>query len=378
MNFKLNQLLYILCVFSYTVVSAQTVILYDFDEDLDGFQIFGATGSPTLTHTINNGLENSGSIQYSLDQSASSGGLFNNTNVPISDWSAYDNIFFYVKADSFVSGNTIKIEFEESSGEVWGQETPIEPTTDFQEISINLVSSLGPLTDGFEVVFNAGDNFMLDLDDIVKVNLVVNHGGSTPPDRVTYTIDEIGLRLIDVQPTLVIDVGDIDFNGPISADASDFRFSSDTFSVNYATPIGSDWEIRVYTSNPANALGLIGVNSNNEPILDENGQPESRILLKVDPGADNDEDNDVQWSGLKNPDFDPDQEEDKDSNPRFITESSFLVVRDIVNTAYTLIASSSDGSEPVDDYPVNFAIEAAGAVQGKYATEVTFELYIAD
>lgn len=361
MNLKINRFFCIALViinFDPLITAVHAAVLYDFNTDLEGFKLFGDTGSPSLIYSSTGGIADSGAIEYNLGQAASFGGMFNNTNMPITDWSTYNTISFYVKADTFVVGNKIRIQFTESGGEVWKQEMSFEPTTTFEKVEINLVSSLGPASDGF--VVEEGDDFSLDLGNITQVTFVVVPIGSTPPDQVTYLIDNIELNTIGTEAAISISTDSVSFGNSLIASASDHRFSSDVVTVDYAAPIGSAWEIRLYTTRNDELEGLVAVDNTSVPT----------IPLKFDVDADDDPEDDIVFGFPGSP---PEE-------LRF-----FFVLDDGTEDAqgspfFSKLASSSGGDPSSNSNKlVNFAIDAAGAIANTaYSTEVTFELYIAD
>ena len=369
MNLKTNRFFCIalaIIKFSLLIIPTQADVLYDFNTNLEGFTRFGEVGTPSLAHSLTEGTQGSGAMIYSLGQGARFGGVFNSTNIPITDWSSFDTISFYVKADNAVAGNQIRIQFKESNGEVWKQEKSFEPKTTFEKVEIKLVSSLGDATDDGFVVEVPGDNekggesFSLDLDEITKVIFVVIPNGSTPPDRVTYYIDTIELNEVDISVSLSISEDAINFGGPLVASVSNHRFSSDVLTVDYATPIGSTWEIRLYTTRDDGIEGLVATS----------GTSTSTIPLKFDPDADDDPEDDSAFG------FPGSSPEDL----RF-----FFVLDDGTEDAqglpfFSKLASSSGGDPSSNDSKlVNFAIDASGAIANTtYSTEVTFELYVAE
>lgn len=361
MNLKINRFFYIALViinFAPLITAVHAAVLYDFNTDLEEFKLFGETGSPSLTYSPTGGIADSGAMEYDLGQAASFGGMFNNTNMPITDWSTYNTISFYVKADTFVAGNKIRIQFTESSGEVWKQEVSFEPTTTFEKVEVNLVSSLGPALDGFAV--EEGDDFSLDLSNITQITFVVEPSGSIPPDHVTYLIDDIELNTIVTGAAISISPDSVSFGNSLIASVLDHRFSSDVVTVNYATPIGSTWEIRLYTNRDDAIEGLVATDNITAPT----------VPLKFDVDADDDPEDDNAFGFPGSP---PEE-------LRF-----FFVLDDGTEDAqgspfFSKLASSSGGDPSSNSSKlVNFAIDAAGAIANTtYSTEVVFELYIED
>ena len=165
---------------------------------------------------------------------------------------------------------------------------------------------------------------------------------------------------LNVSPT-TIDFGNLDLN-------TGFRFVSGNVELDYLASATGPWEIRVYTANPADVLGLIRVDEDGNSILDADGVPENNIILKVDPGADSNKDDDLAWFG-----------DGANADPEFL-----FVLDDTTPDSsnpgeifYTKVASSlNENPAAADAYPVRFAIDVTGSVSGVYSSEVTFELCI--
>ena len=195
--------------------------------------------------------------------------------------------------------------------------------------------------------------------------LILNNSSAVPagnnPLKPVY-LKNIEITNGDVSsPYLSIDKTTVGF-GNLSATASNFRFSSEIVNLDYFVPgYSMNWELRAYTSNPADTLGLIQVDVNNNPILNANGVPVSNIPLKINPGAmaeDGDEDDDANWYG---------------------DSASFSYVGNYPGYARIAFPFTDQGeanNPNADIFPVKFAIDIAGAAAGNYASEVTFELYI--
>ena len=320
--------------------------LYDFDtEDLNGFTIFGATSS--YSYSGSGGINGSGSLQFNTVAGDLFGGIFKIED-PALDLSSFNRIFFYAQASSDAGENTILIELDESGGEKWRQRIPFTPTSSLEKLSVNLAVGADAFT---TTVADAS----LDLDEIAKVTLVfLPKAGNQALVSETYTIDEIGVEVVNIMPSLEVIPDSIDFNSPITPSSDNFRFSSETVSINYATPIGSSWEISAYTSNTDDVTGLVKVDDQDNVILDENGNPVTNPFFKVNRGAGGDEDNDAEWSG---------------------DAAVFSFIADDGASPGTIIISSSEDPSS-GSYPVKFAVQVAGVVAGIYKTNVTFELSI--
>lgn len=287
------------------------------------------------------------------------------------DVSSYHELEFSFYSPGNTSTRTISIQlrFGPGSGDnssKWNLRSPYQPLLSSASGSWQTVTI--PLNEAF-FFKESGGAF-----DLTKLNgfgiLVLNNDSSEPSNPASLPFvyaDDVKIRqsspvspYLNVSPTM-IDFGNLDLN-------AGFRFVSGNVELDYLASATGPWEIRVYTSNPADVLGLIRVDENGNPILDADGVPENNIILKVDPGADSNKDDDLAWFG-----------DGANADPEFL-----FVLDDTTPDSsnpgeifYTKVASSLNGNPAAADaYPVRFAIDATGSVSGVYSSEVTFELCI--
>ncbi len=159
--------------------------------------------------------------------------------------------------------------------------------------------------------------------------------------QVTDTVDVTATVTAGVS-TLNITETSVGF-GAVTPDVNGSRFESGNVTGDYFAANGP-WELRVYTTNAGNALGLIGQTN-----------PNNTILLKVDPHADNDVTNDNDWS----------------------LTPEFFIVGDSSSSLFTSVVSSANG-DPANNANLifNFGIDASGAAAEPYSTTVTVDLAI--
>ena len=193
-SYRFSWILFSLIVLSPLTALAQATALYVFNSDLQEFEAapFGS-GATEVFYESTGGNSGTGAMRLELNQSAPWGFVFNDTNVPVTDWSSFQTISFYGRTDTVVSDNTIEIQFVESNGEIWKQDLTFEPTTSFQKVEVNLTPTFGDSIDGgFEVEF--GVDWTMDLSSIIAVRFMARPSSATSPSRVSYFIDDVELN----------------------------------------------------------------------------------------------------------------------------------------------------------------------------------------
>ncbi len=331
--------------------------LFEFESinDADVWSVFGGgTSNPVKSIFAEGANGTSRSLEFKHVQSAAFGGLhYKNSSesggvdLPVTDWSLFNTISYWVKTTDVSTDNTVEIEIAELGGEIWKQSVPTTITNSFQKIEVNLFKGHFIVSD-----FRGQDGVALDLSQIEFINFVFR------PDPIdngltSYRVDEIILADNALTPTLAVSVSTVDFNGPLVATSTDHRFSSDIISLDYNAP-SNTWELRVYTSNTNDAVGL--VNSNG-----------STIPLKIDLGADDDPEIDSAWAPVNG----------DESNLKFFNVFDDSTVNDSGNPVYTTVVSSANSDSNLNNnFQVSFAIDLAGATTTTYSSNVTFELFI--
>jgi hypothetical protein len=185
--------------------------------------------------------------------------------------------------------------------------------------------------------------------------LVLNNLDASPDPSSEQPVYLDDVKVTTVTQTLSVDTDIVKF-GNLEPKPDKYRFESDPLTVSYSASSSEPWEIRIYTSNDNGILGLVDENNNNIPI-------------KVDPGADNDADNDLDWSGDPN---------DPEKGPEFLFVLNDDTRDDSGNPFYTKIASSANENPPFGSVRFNFAIDASGVPVGTYSANMTVELFIED
>jgi hypothetical protein len=201
---------------------------------------------------------------------------------------------------------------------------------------------------GRETIYNASNLF--DLANLEKISVVVlNNTGADPAADQPVYVDDI--RVNSLSPNLHLDKTTVSF-GSLIPRPDDYRFESESLSVDYFASTSTPWEIRIYTSNDNDLSGLVNGSYN--------------IPLKLDVGAEGDASNELDWSG------------GEATDPKFLfvlddnTEDAFG------DPFFTKIASSANEDSPSGNIEFNFAIDASGAAVGTYSTDIFVELYIYD
>lgn len=224
-----------------------------------------------------------------------------------------------------------------------------------------------------EAFFNKESSVESDIFDLEKLTgvsvLILNNDSMDINNEKPVYIDNIKATTEGpvVSSYLKVNRSSVDF-GNLTASASNFRFSSDIIELDYLASNTSNWEIRAYTSNPADTLGLVQINEDGSPILNEEGVPTNKILLKINPGGTDNEDDDSNWYG-------------ENASFSFVGNISPNATAENSTYARVVFPFNNEG-EPINPsagvFPVKLAIDIAGVVAGKYSTTVTFELHIAD
>ena len=333
-----------------TTQAQTTSVLFNMESGVGDWTAFGA-GAPVVEASLpGDAHTGSGALKFSHNQDqAVFGGVANASNVPVTNWLAFDKITYWVKSSLVNNSNEVAIEIRETaSQELWKQRVRTTITSSYQKVELDL---LGFVDSGFDVSAG-GDDFSLDVSDIDKVNFVFFPMAPTNPSSVAYFIDDVELLSTAPLPTtLSVSPSTLNF-GSLSPAPGAFRFSSTTLTCTYSTA-ATAWHIEVYTTNALDEAGLVS--------------PDSHFIpLKVHQP--------VYGGGSTNPYAPP--------NPNIETNwttasAVFRFVSDPAATGGTnTFFVDSSISPNTDTTPFSFAVDAGGAYKTNYTGAVFFEFII--
>ncbi|NKB23114.1 MAG: hypothetical protein GKR87_01715 [Kiritimatiellae bacterium] len=260
-----------------TLPALPSNILYNFEPPFwnQGFKKFSLGATIDLTQDPNNlydgGVVSTQALEASFILSNTTVGVFNDCRVPISDWSSYNQITYWIKKGSGSSGEdsnaTVRLKVREGSGEAWWQTTPTELAVQaYEQVQLDFLSEFS-YSESF-------DNGVFDLTNITEVTFVFEQfPRETDSEKVkTYYIDDIELttnRLPPPPTTLSIEPSSIDFGGNLIASPGNSRFNTLMATATWAT-VYAGWQIEFYTTN-----------NSHFPVIENSGSSGGSMLWKL-------------------------------------------------------------------------------------------------
>ncbi len=182
---------------------------------------------------------------------------------PVADWTNYNRISCWARADAATGLNTLKLKITESSGEEWIQKVGTVLSTGYQRVEAVLDRFDA---NGFEVA--SGVNWTLELGSIATVTLVFDAQSTHSPYYINYAVDDIQIAYQPpVQAAELSASPDHVGFGLLQASPADHRFqSTNAATVSYTVSGYSSWSIEIYSSHPQGVAGLVGLADTNYTI----------------------------------------------------------------------------------------------------------------
>lgn len=335
-----------------------TNLLFNFELGVNPWKGIGTAGSNPDRDVETNAIhvysgERSLKVSHTQNSNVTFAGVFNDKEIPITNWTSYNSISYWIKANTNTP-NTVKIEFLESNNDVWAQKIPTLLSNGYQKVEVGLNKR------GFSKI--GGDDVM-DLSAIRQVNFIVTPNAPFIPSNICYFIDEVELstNIVDGPVFVNIAVSPLfaDF-GPLMPTPSSVRFNTtNTFTCAYSTDADS-WSIEVSTTNALH-----------EPALTSSGG--DRILLKFhQPNF---------GGGIPPPSYSP-----PDPNIDANWETETAVYKFVFDPFFDGGGPGSDGfistfatyndSPALASTPFGFAVETGGGVVTTYSGDIFFELKV--
>jgi len=334
---------------------AQTnTVLFDFESDVvPDWRTFGTPGTVVIGLSPTNsgpGDAHSGSnaLTFTHNQAAVFGGVrtVNSSVLPVTDFSPFTKISYWVKSSTANTSNDVAIEIREGpSQDTWQQKSRSMILGPYQRVEVDLLSADFVQTDP---VVDRDDN-VLDLGDIDAVNVVffpnppVNN-----PDVVSYFVDDVELLTNAIPTTLTVSPLSVDF-GTLMPKSDDRRFQTPPLRCEFSVAAAA-WRIEVSSVNANDVEGMVSPDGTNTM---------SEFKFHQSNFGPGDEEEDANWRGTEMNMFD-----DASFKRIFASTNSFKS---------TLGSSLSQDTSPID---FTFAVEAAGVFATNYSADVLIELVV--
>ena len=254
-----SRLLFVLlCAALIIPAAADTNVLFDFESgDVSSWVLWSWPAA--ISRRADTDFPHSGTYALGMGMwiEAQWGGVSNGV-LPTNDWSAYDRISYWVRAEDYHhTGDWIKIRLNESSGERWSQMHATPITNVYQRVDRQLLSNYQS-TNGFELADGGGQNYQLDLTNIVSVEFIFSRPVDGNMSDTNYFVDDIELSTTPLVATLSVEPAAIGF-GSLNPSPSDHRYiSTNAVTVNYEVSGYSSWSIEIYSDFSGGVAGLIG------------------------------------------------------------------------------------------------------------------------
>ena len=239
-------------------VFAETNVLFDFESgDVSNWTLW--SWPPDNSRHASTVAPHGGSYALGFGQWAEAqwGGV-SNDSPPVTDWSDYENICYWVRAGKVHTGDWVKLRLMESSGERWSQMNETFITNVYQRVDRQLLSNYQS-TNGFWLADGGGINWQLDLTNIVAVEFIFRRPVEGDTTATNYFIDDIQLWSPPAFAQLSVTPGAAGL-GTIEPSPSNRRFATtNAVAVNYAVSGYDSWSIELYSTNNGGVAGLVGV-----------------------------------------------------------------------------------------------------------------------
>ena len=327
---------------------AQTnTVLFDFESDVAvDWRTFGTQGTVVIgLFPTNSGPSDAHSgtnaLTFTHNQAAEFGGVrtVNSSVLPLTDFSSFTKISYWVKSSTANTSNDVAIEMREGpSQDTWQQKSRSMISGTYQRVEVNLQSSEFVQTDPV----GDRDDDVLDLGDIDAVIVVFfPNEPFNDPDVVSYFIDDVELLTNVIPTTLSVSPSSIDF-GELMPKIDDRRFQTPPMTCDYSVAADT-WRIEVSSVNPNNIGGMVQPDGTNT-------MPEFKFH----------QDN-----------FGPDNEKD-------ITNwtNVFKHILPSTNSFKSTLTSSEPNQDTPPPFDFTFAIDATNSFATNYSTNVLIELMV--